>query len=232
MSDRRPGGTAPLYYAVASPDRVAAAAVVDALADEDAGAVTALAYNAYPLRVELVPGGATARLLTPAVVEVGPVRAEAWDAAHEVTERALVRARALLPARYVAWHEARVAAGPDPRVAGEKDVRSLDDVLALLAERFGDAMSAPRVRLGTTDGDVARVRLYDRFELATGLEAVRHNFFRTVELAEGVLLHHLPGERIGIGSTPTHVRRSYRVLDEYCRARLDLPPRADDEENP
>ncbi|MFS0703832.1 hypothetical protein AB6N23_04850 [Cellulomonas sp. 179-A 9B4 NHS] len=204
----------------------------DAMVDEDGRALTAMVWSAFRLEVRLVPGGASATLRTPDVVRLPTVEGSWSDAADTVTERALHAARDLLPDRYLAWHEARTTMDPEPRLRDGDDLRSLDAVLTLLRARFDGVMSAPEVHPGTEEGDEVRVRLYGRFDLVTGLEAPHRTFYRTLAMPWGGYLHNLPGERPGVAGTPGSVRRAYRVLDEYCRARLDLPPRTDDEETP
>jgi hypothetical protein len=224
---QRPGE---LYGAVATPQRIGSGVVGFAVGSEDGLSVEATVYGAFGLHVRLVEGGAEATLLTPEAVQIPAVAGPWRKAAAEVTENALRRARDQLPERYLRWHESRAAMPREVSVHDGPDVASLDDVRVLLTERFEGVMSDPRVERAV-DAHTLWVRLYDRIELATGLERPRGNFFRSVSMPTGGFLHAFPGEG-RLGTTPGSIRRAFRALDEYCRARLDLPARTDDEETP
>ncbi len=221
------------YYVLASPERVGRRVVANQMGTADGRGVEAVVYSAFGLRVRVGDDRVEVTLLVPGPVHVPPALGTDRAAVEDVVERALACARALLPERYVRWHAERSAQEDEP-MHEAPDVADVDEVLALLCERFGDVMSDVHVRRGTSEGDEVAVRLYDRFDVRTGLARPRGNFFRAlpVPVPDGGYLHTLPGEGMGPGTTPGSVRRAYRVLDEYCRARLDLPPRADDEEIP
>jgi hypothetical protein len=225
-----PGG---LFRLVGTPERHASRVVSHTGVSADGRQVDAVVYSAFALRVRLTDDGAEATLLTPEPVEVPAAAGEWREAAAAVTENALQRAASLLPAGYLHWYARRGAMATEARIHEAPDVTALDEVLALLQERFGEVMSEPVVASGADGEGDARidVRLYGTFDLATGLERPRGNFFRSLPLPGGWYVHNLPGEG-RLGTPPASIRRAYRVLDEYCRARLDLPARTDDEETP
>lgn len=149
----------------------------------------------------------------------------------EAVAQARSRVRRALPDRYVRWLAARSAMPCEEALHEAPDVTTLDEVLALLRERFADVMSEPEP-VPDEGPDMVRTRLYDRFVVTTGLERPRGKVVRGLRLSSAFGLGSLPGEPMWRGATPASVRRAYRVLDEYCRARLDLLLLSDDEEIP
>lgn len=232
MSGPWPDHPGELYRLVAPPESVAAHVVSQPAAAGDARSASGVLLLAAAFRVRLDADGAVLDLRGPGAGTAElRARGEWRSAVPEVVAAATARVRGDLPARYLDWFGARVAMPRDTASHDAPDVTTLEEVLALARERFADAMGEPEPVEGR-GGDLVRVRLYDAFELETGLERPRGRFVRTLRLPQGVALGAFPGEPQWPGTTPGSVRRAYRVLDEYCRARLDLPPRADDEETP
>ncbi|QCB94231.1 hypothetical protein [Cellulomonas shaoxiangyii] len=221
-----------LFRLVAPPHAVAAHVVSQAAATGDARSASGLLYLAAAFTLRLEEDGAVLELNGPEGADVLRGTGSWQQSVPELVAGATARVRDALPARYLDWFAARSAMPPDEALHDAPDVTSVEQVLALVRERFGDVMSEPEVTTGDGGDDTVRTRLYDVFDLRTGLERPRGNFFRALRVPQGFALGTFPGEPRWSGTTPGSVRRAYRVLDEYCRARLDLPPRADDEETP
>jgi hypothetical protein len=217
---------------VGPPELVAANVVSYVGATGDARSASGVLYLAVPFELRLDEQGVDVALDAPAGVP-DRVRVDGgWRAAvPEAVAVARDRVRDALPDRYVRWLAVRSAMPRDEPLREAPEVTTLDDVLVLLRERFGGVMSEP-VPVPDDGEDMVRTVLYDTFVVTTGLERPRGNFVRGLRLSSRFGLGGLPGEPMWGGTTPGSIRRAYRVLDEYCRARLDLPPRADDEEIP
>lgn len=231
MSTAGPDHPGDLYRLVAPAEAREALVVSHAGAAGDGRSATGVLYLAESFVLRLHDGGATVTVTGGGGEAVERAEGPWRDAAAAAMAAATRRVRASLPVRYLDWLAARTALPREELIRDAPALESVDAVLALLVERFGPVMSPPRVEVVAGD-DVIATRLYDAFDLSTGLERPRGSFVRTVRLPGGFGLGPLPGERAWLTPTPGTVRRAYRVLDEYCRARLDLPPRTDDEETP